>query len=49
MDKLVDLSSMSVLGPASSNDHVDTMDASEPSHSLFTAPDSSEAQFKKFN
>ena len=34
-DKLVDLSSVSVTGPASSaDDHVESMDNSEPSHSL---------------
>ena len=49
MNKLVEASSVSVIGPASSDDHVKSMDTSEPSHSLSTAPDPSKAQFKKFN
>ena len=40
-EKLVDLSSISVINPAISDDHMETMDTPEP--------DSSEAQFKKFN
>ena len=45
----MDPSSVSVIGPASSDDHIESMDMSEPSYSISTAPDSSEAQFKKFN
>ena len=40
-------SSVSVIGPASSDDHLESMDTYEPSHSVSTAPDSSEAQFNK--
>ena len=43
VDKLVDLFSVSVIGPASSGDHMESIDMSEPSHSLSTALDSSGA------
>ena len=47
-DKLVDPSSVFVIGRAPTDEHVESMDMSEPSH--FSAlPDSLEAQFQKFN
>ena len=48
-EKLVDPSSVAVIGPASSDDHVGSMYTPDCSHSLSTALYSSEAQFKKFN
>ena len=44
MDKLVNPSSVSVIGPTpSADDHVESMDTSEPSYSHSTLPDPSEA------
>ena len=46
----MDPSSVSVVGRASSaEDHVESMDTSESSHSRSSVPDSLEAQFVKFN
>ena len=42
MDKLVGPSSVSILGPTTSDDHVESMDTSDPSHTS-TTPDISEA------
>ena len=46
MDKLVDPSSVSIIGPATSDNHVEEMDTSNPFSS--TTPDPLEA-LKKFN